>query len=206
MRSGVDSPALGRYLHEQAPMDVVVDTARMGNFFGGTSETGHGYHFYHGADRASAAAVLIENINAPHVIRPEAGKWTNRLHLRLLAEDIPRAENRVVLEDDEPVVEWNGHHDYAFRGLERALEGLPGIIPDDIDAIEAGDLVPTEAHIQGTHRMGPDASGAVVDGHMRVHGVGNLFALGSGSWPSCSPANPTLTIAATSLRAAEALG
>lgn len=203
LRSDIRSESLGRYLHEQAPMDYFVDCASISNFFGGTSETGHGYHFYHDIDRSSAAAVMIENVNMPVQIRPEPGRWTNRLHLRLVAEDLPQPQNRVLLEDDEPVVEWTGHHDYAFRGLQRAAERLPEIIPDHIDRITDNGLNPSEAHIQGTHKIGSDPATSVVDQYMRVHGVDNLFALGAGAFPTCSPANCSLTLSAMSLRAAE---
>lgn len=204
-RSGVENEALGRYLHEQAILDLTIDTANIKAFFGGTSETGHGYHFYHDIDRSDAAAVLIETINAPPAIRPERGRWANRLRMRLIAEDLPRPENRVLLEDDAPAIEWIGHHDYALRGLDRALEGLPALIPDTIENLEVSSLLPSEAHIQGTHRMGASPGESVVDGRLRLHGVPNLFVLGSGAFPACSPANPTLTIAALSLRAAEAV-
>lgn len=202
-RSGVENAALGRYLHEQAPVDLVIDTAEMRSFFGGTSETGHGYHFYHDIDRSDAAAVLIETINAPPAIRPEPGRWANRLRMRLMAEDLPQPENRVLLEDDAPAIEWIGHHDYALLGLDRALAGLPGLIPDAIEEFKASSLQPSDAHIQGTHRMGASPDGSVVDERLRLHGVPNLFVLGAGAFPTCSPANPTLTIAALSLRAAE---
>ncbi len=203
IRSGVANEALGRYLHEEAAKDVFIDTRSLKNFFGGTSDSSHGYHFYHGADRSDAAAVLIENINAPPAIRPEPGRWANRLHLRVIAEDLPKAENRVILEEDKPVIEWTGFHDYAFRGLDRAVALLPGIIPDEIESVEVSPLLPSQAHIQGTHRMGPSPEDAVVDGRLRLHAAPNVFALGSGAFPTCSPANPSLTIAALSLRAAE---
>jgi choline dehydrogenase-like flavoprotein len=206
LRSDVRAPALGRYLHEQAHQDVLVDTATIRGFFGGTSETGHGYHFYHGIDRSSAGAVLLETVNAPASIRREPGRWANRIHFRLIAEDLPRAENRVTLEDDEPVIDWVGHDDYAYRGLARARNGLPGIIPDAIDRIEPGLYHASEAHIQGTHRMGRAPETSVTDDRMRVHGVPNLYVLGAGAFPACSPANPTLTIAALSLRASETVG
>lgn len=204
-RSGVANDALGRYLHEQATFDVLIDTANMKSFFGGTSETGHGYHFYHEIDRSQAAAVLIETINAPPKIRPEPGRWANRVHMRLIAEDLPRPENRVLLEDDAPAIEWIGHHDYAFRGVDRAVAGLPGIIPDRIEKLDVSPLLPSEAHIQGTHRIGSSAADSVVDDRLRMHQAPNVFVLGSGAFPTCSPANPTLTIAALSLRAAEAV-
>jgi choline dehydrogenase-like flavoprotein len=203
LRSGLSNDALGRYLHEEAAKEILIDTRTMTNYFGGTSETAHGYHFYHGADRAEAAAVLLENVNAPASIRPEIGRWTNRVRLRAVAEDLPKPENRVLLENDAPVIEWTGHHDYALRGLDRAIERLAEVIPDEIEALQVSPVWSSQAHIQGTHRMGPSAEESVVDDRLRLHQAPNVFALGAGAFPTCSPANPSLTIAALSLRAAE---
>ncbi len=204
-RSDVRNEALGRYLHEQAVVDVQIDTANIKSFFGGTSETGHGYHFYHRTDRSSVGAVLMETVNAPPLIRKEKAKLANRIHMRLIAEDIPQSENRVLLENDDPMIEWIGYSNYATHGLERAVKGLPDVIPDTIERLEVSDLLSSDAHIQGTHRMGFSSNDSVVDDKMRLHSSKNVFVLGSGSFPTCSPANPSLTIAALSLRASEAV-
>jgi choline dehydrogenase-like flavoprotein len=49
--------------------------------------------------------------------------------------------------------------------------------------------------------MGNDPKTSVVDKDLRLHGHRNCFVLGSGVFPSVGTANPTLTIAALSLRA-----
>lgn len=206
MRSGVQAPALGRYLSEQVGQVVILDTGPgQRNYFGGTSITGHGYDLYDGPHRADRGAVLIENHNAPASLRAEPGRWTERLRLKLIAEAIPQADNRVRLQDDSVVLDWTGHGDYALRGLEAAVEALPDLLPFDVEAMMPGPLLPSEDHIQGAHRMGVDPATSVVDDRMRCHGVSNLFALGAGAFPTASPANPTLTISALSLRAAEAI-
>lgn len=58
-------------------------------------------------------------------------------------------------------------------------------------------------HIMGTCRMGDDPRTSVVDADLRLHGHGNCFVLGSSVFPTVGTANPTLTIAALSLRAVE---
>jgi choline dehydrogenase-like flavoprotein len=60
-------------------------------------------------------------------------------------------------------------------------------------------------HIMGTTRMGNNATDSVVDKNCRAHNHQNLFVLGSSVFPTSSTANPTSTIAALSLRAAEAI-
>ncbi len=60
-------------------------------------------------------------------------------------------------------------------------------------------------HVMGTHRMGDVANTSVVDRTQRAHGHPNLFLLGSGNWPSYATGNPTLTIAALALWAADTI-
>lgn len=59
-------------------------------------------------------------------------------------------------------------------------------------------------HIMGTTRMG-DKSNSVVDKYCRAHDHPNLFVLGSSVFPTSSTANPTSTIAALALRAADTI-
>ncbi|MES0214143.1 GMC oxidoreductase [Mesorhizobium sp. C280B] len=50
--------------------------------------------------------------------------------------------------------------------------------------------------------MGRDVTDSVVDRNMIHHKLRNLVVVGSSTYPSCSCANPSLTAAALSLRAA----
>jgi choline dehydrogenase-like flavoprotein len=58
-------------------------------------------------------------------------------------------------------------------------------------------------HFAGTHAMGSSAADSVVDADQRSWAHPNLFLVGSGSFPSMGTSNPTLTLAALSLRTAE---
>lgn len=204
MRSGFTSPVLGRYLHEQVGYTIQVDTP-IKNFFGGSAITGHGYHFYHDFDRTNAAAVLLENFNVPASIRPTKNRWTERLTLKLVAEDVPNSENRVELKDGEVMINWPGHSAYARQGIDNVLGNLDQLIPAEIeDVIHLGEAS-TEAHILGTTRMGQSVQTSVVDDTLRTHEVSNVVCLGAGAFPSSSPANPTLTLSALSVRAARSL-
>jgi len=53
--------------------------------------------------------------------------------------------------------------------------------------------------------MGSDAKSSVVDANSRSHDHGNLYLTGSGTFPTTGTANPTLTVAALSLRTADAI-
>jgi choline dehydrogenase-like flavoprotein len=68
------------------------------------------------------------------------------------------------------------------------------------------DLYYTDAsHHIGTTRMSNDPRTGVVDSDCRVHGVNNLFLVGSSVFPTSGYANPTLTIVALAIRLAEHL-
>jgi choline dehydrogenase-like flavoprotein len=58
-------------------------------------------------------------------------------------------------------------------------------------------------HVMGTCRMGFDKTKAVVDPDCRSFDHRNLYVVGGSTFPSCGTANPTITIAALALRAAD---
>jgi choline dehydrogenase-like flavoprotein len=58
-------------------------------------------------------------------------------------------------------------------------------------------------HHMGTTRMSDDPHRGVTDASGRVHGVENLYIAGSSVFPTSGWANPTLTIAALTLRTAD---
>ena len=60
-------------------------------------------------------------------------------------------------------------------------------------------------HVIGTTRMGDDPEDSVVDAYLRCHDHENLFLAGASVFPMAGTANPTLTLAALSLRAAAIL-
>lgn len=60
-------------------------------------------------------------------------------------------------------------------------------------------------HLMGTCRMGLDPRSSVVTSDLRVHGVENLYLSGASVFVTSGTANPTLTIAALTLRLADHL-
>jgi choline dehydrogenase-like flavoprotein len=60
-------------------------------------------------------------------------------------------------------------------------------------------------HIMGTCRMGTNKTNSVVDRECRSHEHPNLFIGGSSVFPTVGTANPTLTVAALSLRIADSI-
>jgi choline dehydrogenase-like flavoprotein len=60
-------------------------------------------------------------------------------------------------------------------------------------------------HIMGTCRMGNDPKESVIDRYQRSHDHKNMFIVGSSIFPTVGASNPTLTIAALSLWAADSI-
>jgi choline dehydrogenase-like flavoprotein len=136
-------------------------------------------------------------------------------HLRLASqvEQLPDPENRVTLDPDERDIYGVPLPRLAFRldayveaGLAAARAAHAEIFAR-MGAIEIQhrDAPEGAGHIMGTARMGDDARTSVVDRDLRSHDHRNLFILGSAVFPTGATANPTLTIAALSLRAAGAV-
>lgn len=197
LRSGIGGARVGQGIHEQAGQFAWIDIP-FDNYYGGTSCTGMGYAFYDGPWRSEAASVLLESWNAPPSLRMERGRWLQRLKLKLVAEDIPLPENRIVLEEDEPVIEWTGHSAFTEAGLARARDGVPALVPF-AENVTFGDQEPTEAHIIGGTPMGASPDAGVVDAGGRLFDVPNVLCLGASAFPTGAAANPTLTLSALSL-------
>jgi choline dehydrogenase-like flavoprotein len=58
-------------------------------------------------------------------------------------------------------------------------------------------------HHMGTTRAHVDPKKGVVDANLQVHGVSNLFVVGSSVYPTYGAVNPTLSIVAMALRLAD---
>jgi choline dehydrogenase-like flavoprotein len=95
---------------------------------------------------------------------------------------------------------------YAQRGIEQSRAALPRVLsPLPVESIEFRGIRATESHVQGSLRMGRDGANSVVDAKQLHHRVRNLVVVGSSVFPSGAAANPSLTVAALSLRSADLL-
>lgn len=204
LRSGIEHPLLGKRLHEQVSMFVHVDLNGVDNFGGSTVISGLGYNFYNGEHRRDRAACLMESWNKPSEFRYEKGKWRQLMKVRLIFEDLPSDENCVKLNPaapDRPIAYFKDFSNYAKRSID-AMEGQMAkfLSPLPVERIDYDrTLASTENHIMGTTVMGTSVTESVVDRHLIHHELRNLLVLGSGAFPMCSPANPSLTISALSL-------
>ena len=214
LRSGDTHPLLGRRLSEQRGVDVTLNLQGMKSYNGSTMISGNGYLFYDGPHRRERAACLIETWNVPfHYLnsglRGGSGRWTERMQLRFMFEDLPRNDNTVTVDTANPqraATRFNGYSDYAHRGaaqLPQMLETLGQALP--IERVEKIAPATTAAHIQGTVVMGDDPADSIVDRHLVHHRLRNLLVLGAGAFPSTSPTYPTLTLSALSMMSADHL-
>lgn len=208
LRSGIDTPGTGRGICEQVSFDVEVLLDGVDNFGGGSVATGINYSLYTDADRSQAGAALLNFENFPRFgLRNEYGRWRQTLSILVSAEDAPQASNRVTLaEDGTASVTHLSVSDYGRAGVARAWESLPAVLaPLPVEEIIYRNERRSESHIQCSLPMGHDRSSSVVDGLGRHHDVSNLVVVGSAVFTTCPPANPSLTVAALSLRSADGL-
>jgi len=213
LRSGFDHPLIGRRLHEQMPIYVTLDLKGVKCYNGSTVLTGLGYLFYEGEHRRDYAACMIETWSSPFAYRPddalrlEPGRWNERLMLGFLFDDIPSDANSVTVSRHDPrraQVHFGEYSDYAKRGADqipKMIDKLAAALP--VERLVSTSLGTTAAHIQGTVVMGNDPATSVVDRHLIHHKYRNLLVLGASSYPTASPAYPTLTVSALSLWAAD---
>ncbi|MES2493358.1 MAG: GMC family oxidoreductase [Pseudomonadota bacterium] len=204
-RSDMADSLTGAGLHESYGCNVEVLLDGLDNFDGSTITTGLNYGLYDGEHRRKAGAALVYFDNRwTHGLRPIPGRWRQTLPIMVVTEELVEDANTVTVDGSgAPVVTFAKPSDYAVRGQQRALDALPKLLaPLPVEDIVFHSQRPTESHLQGTLRMGTDPRTSVVDAKQVHHRWRNLTVVGTPVFPTCSAANPSLTAAALSLRAA----
>jgi len=123
--------------------------------------------------------------------------------LWVMSEDLPDPENRVIVDEEGRVrlirrrTNWQAHRRLVRRAkalMRRA--GYPICLEDrrGPSAVQ---------HQCGTVRFGADPRTAVLDPWCRSFDVPNLFVVDASFFPSSAAVNPSLTIVAQALRAAQ---
>jgi choline dehydrogenase-like flavoprotein len=222
------SGAVGRYFmdHLFAGMGGTLDERTRQNHVGFmTSES----HQFYDTDDDSIGPIKLEFLNyagpSPVEIALGADEWGDELLDSLqeaygnsiamggLVGQLPRKENRVTLDtsrtDDHgnpvPDVQWS-LDDRTKRTLERANEIQRKILTElgvDIAWSVGPENTGPAFHHMGTTRMGTDPSESVVNPQLRTHEVENLSIASSSVFVTSGALNPTLTIAALALKAAD---
>lgn len=137
-----------------------------------------------------------------------------QLRLSCSVEVAPDANNRVELSMTKdalglprPKITFTPPS-YSLKGLAQAVRSLADIFrlvnATEVD-LGAKDSYDGAGHIMGTCRMGTDPGSSVVDCECRTHDHKNLFVVGSSVFPTVGSPNPTLTLAALTLRASKTI-
>lgn len=138
-------------------------------------------------------------------------------HIEISAaiEDIPVAENRVTLDSSKtdahgnpvPDVSWSPT-EFAQRTMDYAFEKLDAIMGEldaEVTAKSQERYWRGIGHHLGTTRMGADPNESVVNARLRTHDLRNLSIVSSSVFVTGGAMQPTLTIAALALKAADHL-
>jgi len=158
----------------------------------------------------------------PVMFKSDAPKFTPGFTLEMMAshaldfwmtsEDLPDAENRVVITADGNVQllykenNLKGHNKLKDK-LKWILEHVgceTHILPNNIYLGKKIPLAGT-AHQCGTVKFGNDPKTSVLDTYCKAHEVDNLYVVDGGFFPSSSAVNPALTIMAQALRVGDHL-
>jgi hypothetical protein len=153
----------------------------------------------------------------PYTLVPNAD---GSFPLEFNSEQTPDPSNRITLQQERDRhgvprvhIAWRlGDQDAqaalrAFHLLRDSLERSGAaqlLIDDERLAGEIARSIPLGHHV-GTARMAASANQGVVDGNCAVFGLPNLYVASSAVFPTCSYANPTLTIVALAMRLARHL-
>lgn len=228
LASDLSHPALGRYLMRH-------DNAMVFGFYPSRPDPDRRFHkqiaihdYYFGDRDSDDAADLTKlggiqqmmtppkelvRAHLPRGTKTIIGALTEQLTgLLCIAEDQPRHDNGLG-------VDWDVRDVYGLPQLvidhsysERDRRSKMALVRRARRLLEAtGALfshvhhVKTFSHAVGTARMGVDPATSVLDGECRFRGLQNLWVTDGSALPMSSGVNPSLTIAANALRAADAI-
>ena len=129
--------------------------------------------------------------------------WRSTLYLKFMVEIQPLMDNTLSIAEILPsgqavpsiALRLPSYFDECRRHVEAYLQArLPKA------TIRHVLTKPGAHHWMGATRMADDLREGSVDANLRYHGLDNLSVLSASTFPSCSSANPTLTLCALALR------
>jgi glucose dehydrogenase len=177
----------------------------------------------------SKANVGQEALFGKKLVEALNDKFTHQFRVGFLVEQTPDLENRVTLSEfrdglglPRPEISYN-LSDYTRHGIVAAYrmknllfkkmgvneftEKVAKNEPTRFDELIDDRIVTLSyigaGHIMGTCRMGAKKDNSVVNSYQQSWDHDNLYLVGSSTFPTGATANPTLTIAALSLRTAD---
>ncbi len=141
--------------------------------------------------------------------------------VRNFMEQVPNPDNRVTLSDTKDAlacrkVNINWQINEADK---KSMLSFHQILRDELKRLAIGELesplidqeyskwpiAQDASHHMGTTRMGSDPKNSVVNTDLKIHGVENLYVVGSSVFPTGGYANPMATIVALAVRLTEHL-
>jgi len=162
---------------------------------------------------AEAMAVFAEGGSPADHHRRLRERLGHSVHFSIMCEDLPLESNQVVLSDTMTDSSGMPAPKILYRYDENSLRNLDYNVARAVEIFEDAGALKVEArnpaganaHFMGTARMGDDPRGSVVDRWCMSHDAPNFGILDGSVFVTSASANPTSTITALSLRAAEHL-
>lgn len=212
--------AIGRYLMRHCNA-MIYGVFRDAPNPGGEHHKQIAIHDYYFGDAAAPAAGKLGNIQQvmappvtliramlPRIAHAPASAIVDHLTgLLVIAEDEPRAENRITLNEAKrdpfglPGASIAHRYTRRDRMARRALARRARQVLRSADALFYLTWnVNTFSHAVGTVRMGDDPRTAPLDRAGRFRGLENLWVADGSTFPTSAGVNPSLTIAANALR------
>ena len=180
-------------------------------------------------DTTVAAAVKQRSLHGAPLREYLAGQLTRQVRFSINVEQLPAATNRVSIDpryvdalgNPRPVINYT-IDDYTLAGMAAATRVRTARSSRTRGSRTAPIRPPATGsprwrygddefhyhgmgHFAGTHVMGERPETSVVDADQRSWEHRNLFIVGAGSFPTMGTSNPTLTLAALTLRTADRL-
>ncbi|HEY8582314.1 MAG TPA: GMC family oxidoreductase [Capillimicrobium sp.] len=223
LASGLDGPAVGRFLNDHSHRLLHVELDRpFGAGRGAAHATGISWAHADGDWRDRRASQIVIPVNAGLLDRDlvrdgildgslRGGglarlreRFERTLTLDILGEDLPSGDRRVELSPKRdrlglPRVRVRYPDDSPY--LEEARRALIADVERRLAPLGAR-VVAAERVAEGSHQLGTCFMGddGVVDRDTRHHRLENLFVTGGSAFPTYSAHHPTLTICALALR------
>ena len=136
--------------------------------------------------------------------------FPHRAGISVIADDLPEEYNTVELDKDKTDAFGMPAAKASYTLSENSKKMLAHSVERSKDVLYAAGakevFVPPSdnmAHLMGTARMGTDPQRSVINADHQVHEVPNLFIVDGSSFTTGSGVNPTSTIMALALRAAD---
>lgn len=182
--------------------------------------------FYHGADDSPYPLGAIQNMGKadPLLLADAVGDDLGKngkdaahfaghiVDFFITAEDLPRAENRVLVDKDGNIqLQYTQNNLEAYRRLrEKLIRAMDGVA--EMDGVGGSTRyygfklgIGGVSHQNGTCRFGEDPATSVLDRNCKAHDLENLYVVDTSFFPSSGAVNPSLTAMANALRVGEIL-